>query len=387
MNRILIAVLLAVPSLAAAQAGPSWLRNRTLANALNPKISAIGDFTGTAGPSRQTSRFALREVELGFQSDVDPYARYDLFVAKPDGEPVEIEEGYVTLNSLPGRFALRAGKFKAGYGRLNMVHGHELPQIDRPLVLDAFLGEEGLRDVGVELSRIFAPLGFFTELSYGVLNGLGEAEAEPTTATVLDANGNPVNVQVDTSADPAPGHKFGDYGHVARGRAYGDITDTANIELGVSGAIHQPKEAEHRSLVGIDATFRWKPVQEGQYRSFLARAEYHLTRRQLTAVVDNTGAVTTAPSRTERRGGYLYGEYQPLRRWKFGLRGDYAENPTVVGPRAVTRAVSPYVGFTLSEFNRFRFQLQRRWLPTRRADNYAQFQWVIVLGPHGAHQF
>ncbi len=72
------------------------------AKLLNPDISLIGDFIGTAGrntvsPSRSLE---LHESEVGLQAIIDPYARADAFISF--GETgVNVEEGYVTFTSLP----------------------------------------------------------------------------------------------------------------------------------------------------------------------------------------------------------------------------------------------------------------------------------------------
>ena len=163
---------------AAAESGASWLRAAN-PGALNPKISVIADFVGQSGtagdPGQTEDGFHLREVEIGVQADIDPYARADFFIGGMNdaGAPPELEEGYFTLLSLPGGLQARGGKFRANFGRLNMVHPHELPQVDSPLALDAFLGEERLASTGFELSRIFAPFDLYTEVSYAFLRDLG----------------------------------------------------------------------------------------------------------------------------------------------------------------------------------------------------------------------
>jgi hypothetical protein len=345
----------------------------------------------------------------------DPYARADFFVAFHEGNSAEIEEGYFTLLSFPWRLQARGGKLLANFGRLNMVHSHELPQVDRPLVLESFLGEEGLNDTGIEISRVFAPLGLFTEISYGLLNGLGgehgheEDEEEKvfiqaldeTGAPLSDLNGNPIfrEVVLHQNEEKTP-RTIRNFAHVGRIRFYKDITDAANLELGVSGALHQPQGHEQRKLGGLDLTFRWKPLQQGLYRSFIWRTEGIYSTRDLEEEKDITGAVTAPERKLDRRGAYTYVEYQAARRWRFGVRADYAEDPESKDEsfiledgtirtveKSITRAVSPYVGFTLSEFNRFRVQYSRNHLPSGEDEDRGFFQWTVVLGPHGAHPF
>ncbi len=380
-----------------------WLRTKTFSNALNPNISLIGDFTGVSGPMKDTkaNRLSLRETELGLQASVDPYARADFFVSFPEGEAVELEEGYVTLLSLPWNIKARGGKFRPNFGKMNMIHPHEQPQVNQPHLITQFLGEEALNDTGAEVSRIFAPFGIFTELSYAFLNGLGKAEKkDPTTTTVTDTSGNTVTVTVKET-DNQPQRQIRNFAHIARVRFYGDLTDSANVELGFSGLLHQPKEFKETKMAGADLTFRWKPLQEGLYRSFIWRTEgLYSDRKLLQETSALTGAVTTPARQLHRRGVYSYVEFQPLQRWKVGVRGDYVENPEksdetitlqdgtsrTVGT-SITRAVSPYVTFTLSEFNRFRLQYENKTLPGDDTEHRVFFQWTVILGPHGAHAF
>lgn len=409
--------LSAAAGLRAEDLGAGWLRTKTASNALNPNISVIADVVGLAGPRRDTTanRFALRETEIGLQAAVDPYARADFFLAIHEGESPEMEEGFITLLGLPWGLQGRGGKFLANFGRLNMVHSHERPQADAPRVLDSFLGAEGLNDTGFEISRIFAPLGVFTELTYGMLNGLGgeHGHGDSSEQTVFiqaldengvpltDANGNSIYREVPLSGaeEDAP-RTIRNFAHVARLRFYKDITEASNVELGVSGALHQPEGHEQRKLGGLDLTFRWKPLREGLYRSFIWRTEGMYSSRVLMEETDITGAVTAPERALDRRGGYSYVEYQAARRWRFGVRGDYVEDPEAkdelftledgsvrqVG-KSITRGVSPYITFTLSEFNRFRAQYSHNHLPDGENEHRGFLQWTVILGPHGAHLF
>ena len=204
LYRLTIAVFallsFALPSFA--QEGASWLRQSS--NALNPKISVIADLLYQAGPGQENS-LAVRETEIGIQADIDPYARADFFFALPEGEEFELEEGFVTLTALPLGLQLRGGKFLPNFGRLNMIHSHERPQVDAPAVLESFLGEEGLRSTGAEVSRVFTPLGTFAELTYAFLNDLGEETKEvETTTEIVDVNGNTVTVPVSVAGTATP---------------------------------------------------------------------------------------------------------------------------------------------------------------------------------------
>lgn len=372
--------------------------------ALNPKMSVIADFVGQSGtggdPSQTQDGFHLREVEIGLQADIDPYARADFFIGglNDQGDAPELEEGYITLPSLPWNLQVRGGKFKAIFGKLNSVHSHELPQVDVPLVLASFLGEEGMASTGLELSRVFSPFGLYTEATYALLQDLGKATpSDPATTEIVDVNGSTVTVDVpNQEVDQA--QRLRNFAHVAKVRFYQDITETANVDLGLSGALHEPKDVEgshphdfdRKRFGAVDLTFRWKPLAHGVYQSALWRTEGLYTDQSLAPVISPvTGTEESPAARIYRRGAYSYLEVQPVKRWRMGVRGDYGEDPEIRDKNMphITRAVAPYVTFTLSEFNRFRVQWTHKVLPMGETENLGYLQWTIVLGPHGAHAF
>lgn len=390
--------LLFVSSVLAEGASSAW------PGALNPKMSVIADFVGQSGtggdPSQAQDGFHLREVEIGLQADIDPYARADFFIGglNDQGGAPELEEGYITLPALPLGLRLRGGKFKVPFGKLNTVHSHELPQVDFPLALSSFLGEEGMASTGLEVSRVFAPFGLYTEATYAVLQNLGETPpGDPATTEIVDVSGSTVTVDVPThEVDQA--QRLRNFAHVAKVRFYQDMTDTTNVDLGFSGALHEPKDVEGASphdfdrkrLGAVDLTFRWKPLAHGVYRSVLWRTEGLYTDQSLAPVIHPvTGTEVEPAARIYRHGAYSYIEVQPVKRWRAGVRGDYMEDPEVREKNTphITRAVAPYVTFALSEFNRFRVQWTHKELPRGETENLGYLQWTIVLGPHGAHAF
>ena len=82
---------------------------------------------------------------------MDPYARADFFLTLgPDGG-IDVEEGYLTLTSLPWSLLVKVGKLHAAYGKVNQMHTHILPWTDRPLMnVNLAGGEDGNRREGGE---------------------------------------------------------------------------------------------------------------------------------------------------------------------------------------------------------------------------------------------
>src|SRR3989475_13278724 len=136
------------------------------AKALNPDISAIGDFIAVAGhnPVQPSPSLEMHESELGFQAIIDPYARGDFLLSFGE-EGVNLEEGYITFTALPAGFVAKVRKVRAAFGKVNTMHNHVLPWVDRPLVTNNLVGgEDGLDDAGVSIEHIIpAPKGIFLE--------------------------------------------------------------------------------------------------------------------------------------------------------------------------------------------------------------------------------
>src|SRR6478672_4881416 len=219
--------------------------------ALNPDISMIGDFIASAGhnPINPTPSFQMHESELGIQAIIDPYARGDFFLSFGE-EGVDLEEGYITFTALPASFVARAGKMRAAFGKVNTLHNHVLPWVDRPLVTQNLVGgEDGIDDAGLSLSRILpAPKGIFMEGTAQVFRGDSD--------NIFRAN------------------KRSDLSTVEHLRIYHDITDNTNIDLGGSWSRGRSPFGEGwNQLYGFDATLRWKPLSRSIYHSFIARTE------------------------------------------------------------------------------------------------------------------
>src|SRR5438067_11229652 len=229
------------------------------AKALNPDISMIGDFIATTGQNRVVSApvMEMHESELGVQAIIDPYARGDFFVSFGE-EGVDLEEGFITLTALPGGIVAKAGKMRSAFGKVNTLHYHVLPWIDRPVVSGNLVGgEDGLDDAGVSVQRIIpAPKGLFLE-------GTGQLFRGDSSDVFKSSQRSDVSV----------------VGHL---RGYGDISESTNLDLGVSYARghNDLGSAFTTSLYGIDATLRYKPLRRAIYKSFVGRSEFIWSQRQ-----------------------------------------------------------------------------------------------------------
>src|SRR5438093_3399998 len=124
--------------------------------------------------------FTAQEVELAFSAIVDPYFRGDVFLTIPNLQGLEVEEAFATTTSLPWNLQVKGGSFRSAFGRQNGQHLHVQDFTRRPLINAAFLGADGMRGPGFQLSWL-APLPFFLTL-YGEAFSLGGDAADQTGA-------------------------------------------------------------------------------------------------------------------------------------------------------------------------------------------------------------
>jgi hypothetical protein len=359
------------------------------AKALNPDISVIGDFIGTAGfdGGRATPSLEMHETEVAFQEVIDPYARGDVFISFGE-HGVDLEEGYITFTSLPAGLQLKVGKMRAAFGKVNTLHNHVLPWIDRPLVTqDLVGGEDGIDDAGLSLSRILpSPKGLFLE----------------GTAQIYRGDSDNVFLATRRSDVSAVGHL----------RGYSDLSENTNIDFGFSYARgHSPFADGHNQLFGVDAMLRWKPLRRAIYHSFVGRSEFIWARTSVQPPLFLPGPIPIgAPQRQliTPFGFYVSGDYQLGRRWTVGARFDRSQrgqclptNPAtlpgcefpVLSPPLVTDSLLQDTGGSLlltympSEFSLIRAQLRRNHYGEGRTANEFVFQFQFAMGAHGAHPF
>jgi hypothetical protein len=344
-------------------------------NALNPRITAFGDFVGRWSVGSHEliedgrnvdDRVALREVELDLRADVDPYAKAVLILALEEHEPgtyeIDVEEGYVTLETLPWGFHAQIGRFRVPFGRMNALHGHDLPQTTRPYALTDLFGEHGYVEQGVILSWLapYVPL----ELKAAFLNGENQG----------------VFAGAD-SDDPA---------WLGRAEYFLQLTNNAFISLGTSFLFgvndapdpltDRPSRARQETKVwGADILIKW---QWNQFQSIAVQAEVYTVDKELSA--------THNGPRDHGLGAYGFVQVQPFQRWYLGARYDYSDFGEGIEGNEQW-AVSGWVSYYTTEFLRFRVGYEHRERrQTLGGDpdvDTVFFQLTFVFGSHPAEPF
>lgn len=343
---------------------PNYGGASSAAKALNPDISVIGDFIGAAGNSNAPPLATLQpfpalqmhESELGLQAIIDPYARGDFFLSFGE-EGVNLEEGYITFTALPAGIVAKVGKMRSAFGKVNMMHNHVLPWVDRPLVTTNLVGgEDGIDDAGFSVERILpAPKGIFLEATGQVFRG--------------------------DSGDVFVSHARSDVSAVAHLRGYKDLAESTNLDLGLSYARgHNDATLANGTpgdfltdLYGVDATVRWKPLRRSIYHSFVGRSELIWSQRQ------------QFPVEQRAFGFYTSADYQWGRRWFTGARFDYSDRSRF--DNLTDKGVAATLTYWPSEFSQVRGEYRFTHYAENRDSHEVFMQLIFSLGAHGAHPF
>lgn len=295
-------------------AAPGGERNL---NRLNPEISITGDVVGFAN-DQGTEDFNPRELELNLQSALDPFSMTKWTLSFNEEEGVDIEEGYITYAGLRGGIHLTAGKFRQNFGVLNRWHLHALPQLDYPLALQTYFGEEGLAQTGLSATWLLPrPWATANELTVELTDG---------------------------SSDAFGGESFDRLVGLAHLKNYWEASPSTYVELGLSGIAGGNGAGGDSRVWGGDFTVHWQPPARAKYREITWRTEVLRSERD-----DPEGEEGAAQ---EAWGGYSYVEGLLRQNLYAGLRYDRVEDPML--PERVVWGLFPNLTWWQSEYVRLR---------------------------------
>lgn len=321
----------------------------------NPEISLLADIAAFLSESEEDAegndKISVREIELIFGHDIDPYSRFDSTITLSDFEEVNIEEAYITHWGIPLGIKGRLGRIRPKMGKVSASHRDQLDTADEPLVVQSYLGAEGLFRTGLELSRIFPSVSdsLVHEITAGILEGgIGEG------GTLFGG----------TRRRPS----F--YAHL---KNFWEISDSSSLELGGTYLLGS-KDGDARyevNALGADLTWIYypTPVNKFKWQSEL----YWQDRDETEEGLDR-----------HPLGFYSLADFRLSPRFGVGVRGDYVE-PIDLAPEAerdADTAVSGYLTFYQSEFSRWRFQYENARLADGINDDRFFLQGTFVIGVH-----
>jgi hypothetical protein len=336
---------------------------RNLANFAALGLPVAGD-----DPSPENEGFGVQEIELAASAAIDPYLEGALYLAIPNLEGIEVEEGYLVTTSLPANLQLKAGSFRSQVGRNNGQHLHMQNFTRRPLMTGLLFGVDGFRGPGLQAS-VLLPLPWYTTL-YAEGFSIGTPE-DPTLVSTFGGGGR-----------RTPGNLT----YTAVLEQSWDVTETTTVVLGLNVAtgklfdcmgamVCDPATvAAPRSwLYGGDLYVKWKPANTAQtYGSVQWTTEFFA--RSVAGGGPTEGA------------GYTEPVVQLARRWYVGARFDLTGLPSGTAlPRRYGYAGS--LTFAPSEFSRFRLYVQELTGAGVPSSTVGFLQAEFSMGAHGAHPY
>lgn len=347
---------------------------------LNPDISVLGDFafaafsrdenrqTGGHDPTR--AGFNLQQLELSLSGAVDPYFRFDSYLAF-GAEGFELEEAYGTTLDLPGGLQARAGQFLTRFGRLNSMHPHAWDFLDQPFALGRIFGGDGNRGLGGELSWL-TPLPWYVEL----VGSMTRADGEGTNRSFFgEANPRVSGIR--------------DFLYVGAVKQFFPLSENWSLAWGLSAA-RGPNATgpNHGTYVyGSDVYLKYRPITRQSQTELSLQAEWLLRRRHASdAMLYDVGSYAQIVYRFARR-------YSAAVRYEYGTPSRDRSGTLhldALDPEWASVRTRESVAFTFypSEFSRLRLQGSRDAGPQGDAPIWAAFLGVEFLaGAHGAHRF
>ena len=345
------------------------------------------------GGSNVSRGFNLNYGEMSLYSVVDPY--FDLFAVlhlTPDG--AGLEEAYMTTRKLPYGFRMKAGKFLSGFGRLNDQHEHTWDFADRPLVSKAFFGEEGLNEIGAQITWV-APIDLYFMLGTEILNGENETSFGTTgfgdpggTIVVQNINGPGLFVNYARSAFDAGDATF------LLGLSYAHGITRADQGFSGTGGGSAMDGTSDIASGNITAKYILDPI-----RSISFQGEYFYRLMDGTMYIrDSSNAVRMSTLNKHQAGMYSQIAAKLDLRWRFAVRYDLINlNDVFLGavnkvfPKNLMR-YSAMIEYNPTEFSRLRLQFNHDLsssIPVLTPEPYSEviLQFNVAIGAHGAHPF
>ena len=358
---------------------------------------------GEAG--RGEEGFHLGHNELAISANVDDmfYGKMTAVIADHEGETeVELEEAFIETLALGNGFTIKAGRFFSGIGYLNEKHPHAWDFADAPLIYRGLFGDQ-LNDDGLQLSWV-APTDIYLKLGGELTRG----ERFPAGGAANDGKGASTlfaKIGGDVGASHAWQLGVSHWGAEVEERESGghDHDGDASSHTHFSG---------DSKVSGIDFVWKWAPNGNATERNFKLQAEYFVRDEDGEVEFeesDATGPVEDGIADLDGRqsGWYVQGIYQFMPRWRVGLRydqldadnelsnfsstlgtteEDFAHETGLATEGHTPKRTTLMVDYSHSEYSRLRLQYAKDD-SYEDSDNIFTIQYVMSLGPHGAHKF
>ncbi|MFC1525821.1 hypothetical protein ACFL6X_03300 [Candidatus Latescibacterota bacterium] len=320
----------------------------------DPTISANGLFLAgytkledpDGAPTSRTGLFA-QQLEVHLAAPVDSGIVGEVTLTLPRGsrteERIDITEAFIAVRLSP-LWDIRAGRFYVAFGQHNLLHSHEFPFLDRPLVLENLFGIDGIDEVGLDARRRLPRLGNAV-LSLQTYSGDNLRWPSRTDEDLLHA------VRLHKTWEASQD----------RAEAGASWAGGANLEERFTHAIGGDLTVERFDAAGI-LELRWQ-------------AEYALASEDFRAGRRTTGGLTT------------YVQHRIARRWWAQARYDIYGLPRPSGESWEDRGTI-LLAYIASDRAPLRIQYSRwRVDALGRGFNQYHVQLNFTLGDHRPHRY
>jgi len=367
-------------------------QKKTLLSEFNPAIGLVGETIfsyrsrgSAATGSDRPGGFDVnqRSVELDVAGSVDPFAKgYAVINASADpvtGESaLGVEEAALQTTSLPWNLEVKAGRFFGEFGKLEYIHDHELPFVNRPLAIDQYIGGESRTD-GLQINWL-VPVPHYVSWTVGVGDSFG--------------GDSPPN-------NPGTFRSFDELNFWSRLSTYFDLTPDWQAEMGVSGLWNPrtddrggvdaftgpggvPTTEHERRLGGVDFLLRYVPLRDNQFRGVTWGTELLYSDNRYLADPDGTPGTSDEFSRSVGSLGlYSYATWKFSRQWSTGFLFDYVQD--AANEHDITYAYSPYITWAITHWNALRLQYthtDHNAVSGLKDDDAVYLQWAWIIGSH-----
>ncbi|MCH7859743.1 MAG: hypothetical protein IID14_08605 [Candidatus Marinimicrobia bacterium] len=333
--------------------------------------------------------FTVQNVELSLMGAVDPFLRGEahlIFQIDAEGESIfELEEAFLTTQTLAYGLQVKAGTYFTEFGRLNPQHPHSWSYVDQPVINTRLLGGDGLRGPGVRVAWL-SPLPWYAELFLGIQNANGE--------TAVSFLNSPEEDQF--LGRPLVDRELGSVADLLRSARWlnsFNLGEATTVNLGAS-ALWGPNatgEGGKTNIYGGDIYLKWQPLANDQGWPFVA-VQGELMHRNYLAAAHNSELFIGVEENLTDFGWYAQLQWGFKRGWVSGVRYESAAGSGKDGIdplRDQRTRVAGNLTYYPSEFSKVRLQLNldsARFLDRGNAWGF-WVQYEFLLGQHAGHKF
>jgi hypothetical protein len=343
--------------------------------------------------------FNLQYVELVLSANVDPNFSLDA-VFHFNADSVEAEEVYFTNTTALDGLRIRGGKLLSEMGRLNQQHHHFWDFNEQPLIYQAFVGNEGLNELGLQLQYTL-PFEEYVMIGGEVLQGTNEKSYGNGTFSVTSEDGNTTE---DIKGADAPslfvGYVKGSF----------DIGNTSVLP-GVSYVYGESRslDAHDDHTIGFDGTSAIINAELtvkhffDSYSFLTWQSEWMQLEKKGDEYHAEADDVEKLSQKITQAGYYTQLVYAPNQNWRMGGRYEsiYENDNAAMTAEGETLPDGPYdsyaamVEYHWSEFSRLRLEYTHNDALYREVGDTFQSESVdtvllsinLAIGAHAAHDF